>query len=54
MGGTTECVALRFKHAGHETWFFYYVSACAAVSLLTYVLMPETRHRSVIDEEARQ
>ncbi|MFM0056025.1 MFS transporter [Paraburkholderia phytofirmans] len=54
MGGTTEYLALRFKHAGHESWFFYYVSACAAVSLLTYVLMPETRHRSVIDEEARQ
>jgi MHS family alpha-ketoglutarate permease-like MFS transporter len=54
MGGTTEYLALRFKHAGHESWFFYYVSACAAISLVTYVLMPETRHRSVIDEEARQ
>ncbi|TCK36779.1 MHS family alpha-ketoglutarate permease-like MFS transporter [Paraburkholderia sp. BL8N3] len=54
MGGTTEYLALRFKHAGHESWFFYYVSACAAVSLVTYLLMPETRHRSVIDEEARQ
>ncbi|WP_345816462.1 MFS transporter [Paraburkholderia sp. PREW-6R] len=54
MGGTTEYLALRFKHAGHESWFFYYVSACAAVSLITYVLMPETRHRSVIDEEARR
>ena len=51
MGGTTEFVALRFKQAGHEAWFFYYVSACAAVSLLTYILMPETRHRSVIDRE---
>lgn len=54
MGGTTEYLALQFKHAGHESWFFYYVSACAAISLVTYVLMPETRHRSVIDEEARQ
>jgi MHS family alpha-ketoglutarate permease-like MFS transporter len=52
MGGTTEYLALRFKHAGHEAWFFYYVSACAAVSLVIYVLMPETRHRSIIDEEA--
>jgi MHS family alpha-ketoglutarate permease-like MFS transporter len=52
MGGTTEYLALRFKHAGHESWFFYYVSVCAAISLITYVLMPETRHRSVIDEEA--
>ena len=53
MGGTTEYLALKFKHAGHESWFFYYVSACAAISLVTYWLMPETRHRSVIDEEAR-
>jgi MFS transporter, MHS family, alpha-ketoglutarate permease len=29
------------------------VSACPAISLITYLLMPETRHRSVIDEEAR-
>jgi MHS family alpha-ketoglutarate permease-like MFS transporter len=53
MGGTTEYLALKFKHAGHESWFFYYVSLCAAISLTTYLLMPETRHRSVIDEEAR-
>jgi MHS family alpha-ketoglutarate permease-like MFS transporter len=53
MGGTTEFLALRLKNAGHEAWFFYYVSACAAVSLVTYLLMPETRHRSIIDDEAR-
>jgi MHS family alpha-ketoglutarate permease-like MFS transporter len=52
MGGTTEYFALQFKHMGHEAWFFYYVSACSAVSLLTYLVMPETRHRSVIDQEA--
>jgi MHS family alpha-ketoglutarate permease-like MFS transporter len=49
MGGTAEFVALQLKHAGHEVWFFYYVSACAAVSLVTYWLMPETRYGSVID-----
>ena len=53
MGGTTEYLALEFKHAGHESWFFYYVSACSAISLITYMLMPETRHRSIIDEEAK-
>ncbi len=51
MGGTTEFLALRLKSAGHEAWFFYYVSACAAVSLVTCLLMPETRHNSVIDAE---
>jgi MHS family alpha-ketoglutarate permease-like MFS transporter len=49
MGGTTEWVALRLKDAGQETYFFYYVSACAAVSLITYILMPETRATSTLD-----
>ena len=54
MGGTTEFLALRFKASGHESWFFYYVSACAAVSLITTWVMPETRDRSEIDQETRR
>jgi len=49
MGGTTEWVALRLKDAGQETYFFYYVSACAAVSLVTYIIMPETKTASTLD-----
>ena len=49
MGGTTEFVALRLKEAGHESAFFYYVSACAAVSLVTILLLPETRRNSTLD-----
>jgi MHS family alpha-ketoglutarate permease-like MFS transporter len=26
LGGTTEWVALQFKAAGHENWFYWYVS----------------------------
>jgi MHS family alpha-ketoglutarate permease-like MFS transporter len=52
MGGTTEYVALRLKEAGHETYFFYYASACAAISLVTYWLMPETRNASALDGDA--
>ena len=52
MGGTTEFVALRLKASGHEPWFFYYASLCAAISLVTYIVMPETRHSSTIDREA--
>lgn len=51
MGGTTEFMALRLKAWGHEDWFFYYASLCAAVSLITYIVMPETRHASAIDRE---
>jgi MHS family alpha-ketoglutarate permease-like MFS transporter len=49
MGGTTEWAALRLKEAGHETYFFYYVSACAAISLVSYILMPETLTKSTLD-----
>jgi MHS family alpha-ketoglutarate permease-like MFS transporter len=49
MGGTTEWAALRLKDAGHEDYFFYYVSACAAISLISYIIMPETRKASTLD-----
>lgn len=42
LGGTTEFVALRLKASGNETVFFWYVAACAAISLLVYWRMPET------------
>lgn len=47
FGGTAEFVALWFKEAGHEPGFFWYVSGLCALTLLTYVLMPETRARDL-------
>ena len=52
MGGTTEWAALHMKNAGHENYFFYYASACAAISLVSYILMPETRVVSTLDGTA--
>ncbi|MFG3125577.1 MFS transporter [Streptomyces sp. NPDC048201] len=52
FGGTAEYVALWFKDAGHEKMFFWYVSGCALVSLVTYVLMPDTRHAALSRAEA--
>jgi len=50
FGGTAEYVALWLKNAGHETWFFWYVSACALVSLVTYVFMRDTKkHSQIVD-----
>ncbi|EFF93254.1 dicarboxylate MFS transporter [Streptomyces sp. e14] len=43
FGGTAEYVALWFKNAGAESGFFWYVAGCAAVSLVVYVTMRETR-----------
>ncbi|MEV1239890.1 MFS transporter [Nonomuraea sp. NPDC050022] len=43
FGGTAEYVALWFKSAGVESGFYWYVSGCAAVSLVVYLTMRETR-----------
>lgn len=53
FGGTAEYVALWFKNGGHESGFFWYVSACALVSLVTYVLMPDTRDAELAPAGAR-
>lgn len=52
FGGTAEYVALWFKNGGHEKTFFWYVSGCALVSLVTYVLMPDTRDATLSPAEA--
>lgn len=51
FGGTAESVALWFKRAGLESGFYWYVTACIAVSLLVYVWMPDTRRHSRIDQD---
>jgi MHS family alpha-ketoglutarate permease-like MFS transporter len=48
FGGTAESIALWFKSIGHETWFYYYLTAVIATSLLVYVAMRDTKHRSAM------
>jgi MHS family alpha-ketoglutarate permease-like MFS transporter len=43
FGGTAEYIALWFKKAGIESGFSWYVAGCAAVSLVVYVTMRETK-----------
>ncbi len=38
FGGTAEFFALSFKEAGHESWYFIYVSVMIFISLLIYIL----------------
>ncbi|MFT8719601.1 MFS transporter [Acetobacter sp.] len=40
FGGTAEYIALWCKHAGHESWFAWYVSACACCTLITALTLP--------------
>ena len=48
FGGTAEPIALWFKSIGRESGFYYYLTACIAVSLVVYVLMRDTKKRSAI------
>ncbi|WP_030750768.1 MFS transporter [Streptomyces griseus] len=43
FGGTAEYVALWFKDSGAESGYYWYVAGCAAVSLVVYLTMRETR-----------
>ena len=49
FGGTAEPIALGLKQAGHEGVFFYYVSACAALTWIAAYFMKETRGDSTLD-----
>ncbi|MEV5570020.1 MFS transporter [Spirillospora sp. NPDC052269] len=51
FGGTAEYVALWFKKGGIESGFFWYVAACAAMSLVVYVRMRETRDTAMSRRE---
>lgn len=53
FGGTASYVALALRDAGHEPWFFVYVSVCAAISLVTYLVMRETRDVELIAEPSK-
>ena len=43
FGGTAEYVALALKDAGHERWFYIYVSVVIGFSLITYATMRDTK-----------
>jgi MHS family alpha-ketoglutarate permease-like MFS transporter len=51
FGGTAEYVALWFKSQHMERGFYIYVTAMIAVSLVVYLRMPDTKHRSLIEED---
>lgn len=51
FGGTAEYLALWLKSIGHEPWFYYYVSACAAMSLIVSLTMKDTKANSRIDQD---
>ena len=50
FGGTAELVALSFKNAGHENYFFYYITFMIGLSLITYIFMKDTNKHSMITD----
>ncbi|GGF02196.1 MFS transporter [Hymenobacter cavernae] len=46
FGGSAEYLALLAKEQGVESWFYWYVTVCAAISLVVYLRMPDTKHTS--------
>lgn len=51
FGGTAEYVALWFKDAGHEPWFYWYVAFCIFISLIVYTTSKDSRKDSYMDKE---
>jgi MHS family alpha-ketoglutarate permease-like MFS transporter len=47
FGGSAEYVALSFKSAGHESYFFWYVAAICGVAFVTALFMREPRRASM-------
>jgi MHS family alpha-ketoglutarate permease-like MFS transporter len=49
FGGTAESIALWFKSIGHESWFYYYLTVCIAMSLVVCLLMRDTQRASAMN-----
>jgi len=49
FGGTAPLIALQFKAAGHESWFYWYVTGLTFFSLLVYALMRDTKAHTRIE-----
>lgn len=53
FGGTAEYIALWTKKMGHESLFYWYVTACIFISLAVYFLMKDTRDHSLLEKETQ-
>ena len=49
FGGTAEYFALFAKNAGHESYYYWYVTVCIFISLIVYLTMKDTKKASLID-----
>ena len=43
FGGSAEYIALWLKNAGHEMWFYWYITLAILISLVMFICMKDTR-----------
>jgi len=53
FGGTAEYIALWFKNSGHESYFYWYITGCIAISLLVYLTMKDTKKTSQLNQDLK-
>ena len=51
FGGTAEYVALWFKQGGVESGFYWYLTAIIGMAAVGFVMLPETKTTSLIEED---
>ena len=51
LAGTTEYVALWFKSSGMESGFFWYVATMVGMTVVAYLMLPETKTAGLIRED---
>lgn len=49
FGGSAEWIAFQFKAAGHPQWFFWYLTVCIGISLITIIFMPDMEKYSKME-----
>ncbi len=54
FGGTAEYIALWFKQADMEHYFYWYITICISFSLIVYIRMKDTKETSKLDEDLEQ
>lgn len=54
FGGTAEYIALWFKDSGHESYFYWYVTGCIAISLIVYLFMKDTKESSTLNTDPKR
>ena len=50
FGGTAEYVALWFKQAGHEHWYYWYLTICIAISFVAVLFIPDNDKHSRMED----